>query len=92
VIAATNADIEKRVTEGLFREDLFYRLNVISFTCRHYVNDRKISCRWLWTFLVISAVPTTNRSSVSVRRQVKGLEGMRGRAMSENSATRSNEP
>lgn len=32
VIAATNADIEKRVTEGLFREDLFYRLNVISFT------------------------------------------------------------
>jgi NtrC-family two-component system response regulator AlgB len=32
VIAATNADIEKRVGEGLFREDLFYRLNVISLT------------------------------------------------------------
>jgi NtrC-family two-component system response regulator AlgB len=32
VIAATNANIEKRVAEGLFREDLFYRLNVISLT------------------------------------------------------------
>jgi two-component system, NtrC family, response regulator AlgB len=32
VIAATNAHIEKHVAEGLFREDLFYRLNVISLT------------------------------------------------------------
>jgi len=32
IIAATNADLEKRVREGRFREDLFYRLNVIAVT------------------------------------------------------------
>jgi NtrC-family two-component system response regulator AlgB len=32
IIAATNADLEKLVEEGKFREDLFYRLNVINIT------------------------------------------------------------
>jgi two-component system response regulator PilR (NtrC family) len=31
IIAATNQDLRRRIAEGRFREELFYRLNVISF-------------------------------------------------------------
>jgi DNA-binding NtrC family response regulator len=31
IIAATNQNLKKKIEEGKFREDLFYRLNVISF-------------------------------------------------------------
>ncbi len=32
IIAATNKNLEKLVTDGLFREDLYYRVNVVAIT------------------------------------------------------------
>ena len=32
IIAASNTDLEDAVAQGMFRQDLFYRLNVMSFT------------------------------------------------------------
>ena len=32
IIAATNVDLKQAVDEGAFREDLFYRLNVIQIS------------------------------------------------------------
>jgi len=32
IISATNQDLEKSVNDGVFREDLFYRLNVVAIT------------------------------------------------------------
>jgi two-component system, NtrC family, nitrogen regulation response regulator NtrX len=49
VIAATNKKLEDQITRGHFREDLFYRLNVIPFTVpalRERVEDVPILARY----------------------------------------------
>jgi two-component system, NtrC family, nitrogen regulation response regulator NtrX len=48
VIAATNKKLEEQIARGLFREDLFYRLNVIPFTApalRERIEDIPILTR-----------------------------------------------
>ena len=45
IICATNPDLETAVTEGRFRRDLYYRINVIPVIIRHFAIDPTTSCR-----------------------------------------------
>ena len=44
-VAATNRDIEKEVAEKRFRQDLFYRLNVVMLRVPSI--GAKVNSRWL---------------------------------------------
>lgn len=46
IVCATNADLQKRVGEGRFREDLFYRINVVSVAVPP-LRDRADDIAWL---------------------------------------------
>ncbi|BCL61276.1 hypothetical protein DGMP_19690 [Desulfomarina profundi] len=49
IIAATNRDLEEEVRQGRFREDLFYRLNVVMIVVPPCRNGEMISGNWLST-------------------------------------------
>ncbi len=72
VVAATNADLEQRVAEGTFREDLFYRLSVI----RIYVpplRDRREEIPHLSTFFLREACERLGKPGVRLSPETLDL-------------------
>jgi hydrogenase-4 transcriptional activator len=63
VVAATNADLEQRVTDGKFREDLFYRLSVIRIHVPP-LRERREEIPHLSTFLLRDACERLGRPGV----------------------------
>lgn len=66
VIAATNKNLEKLIEEGTFREDLYYRLNVIPFNIPP-LRERKEDIRVLTDFFV-------SKYSALFKKRVIGFE------------------
>jgi hydrogenase-4 transcriptional activator len=63
VVAATNADLEQRVAEGRFREDLFYRLSVIRIHVPP-LRERREEIPHLSTFFVREAAERLGKPDV----------------------------
>ena len=72
VLAATNADLEQRVTEGKFREDLYYRLSVIRVHVPP-LRERREEIPHLSTYFLRDACEQLGKSDVRLSSQTLDL-------------------
>ena len=68
VIAATNRDLDKQVADGKFREDLYYRLNVIP-VCAPPLRDRREDIPLLVNHFLKKYTPVAGRAILGVSPQ-----------------------
>ena len=71
IIAATHRDLEERVKSGMFREDLYYRLNVVRITVPP-LRQRKSDLPMLID-LFVKRFSETNGKNVAVSREAMDL-------------------
>jgi hydrogenase-4 transcriptional activator len=72
VVAATNADLEGRVSEGRFREDLFYRLSVIRIHVPP-LRERREEIPHLSTYFLREAIERLGRPHVRLSPETLDL-------------------
>src|ERR1700691_1235969 len=68
VLAATNEPLEKKIKDGTFREDLYYRLNVIAITLPS-VRERRANLPLLVAHFLRSKINPRSGQPVQIPRQ-----------------------
>jgi DNA-binding NtrC family response regulator len=74
IIATTNMECESLINKGLFREDLFYRLNEVSITVPD-LNERKENFEDLALFFIRKANKELNKNVTSIGPKAVELLG-----------------
>lgn len=68
IIAATNQDLEKKIREGAFREDLYYRLNVVTIKIPP-LRERKEDISMLVEHFIDLYCKENNRNKLEVSKE-----------------------
>jgi two-component system, NtrC family, response regulator AtoC len=72
VLAATNRNLEKLISENLFREDLFYRLNVVTISIPP-LRERREDILPLIDFFIQKYIKETQKQKVEISKEALNI-------------------